>query len=409
MGARKSKKNNRLTYNQYKHNKEYFDFLRLTDKLIMVQDEIRIIRNYRSDAYNYGYNITHNDLDNLEERMEDVLEELTDQMDNQISIADFKAILRGIKHTIINQLSNENSRKWRQWEESASYKSTSQHTLSGMFEEFGFEYVNGNWLRDREDINQYHSRNNTTKKTTPKATAKALNQYTNRPTKKLKWTLKMTEDVSIFIQKMMLLYPKIEWGCAFSYVSDKEDKALTIDRIYLMPIKVGSSHVTFINESEYNIFADISELPQFVTDIMKEDRYAGMMHSHHNMGAWHSATDHGTIDTYVTDFKTILSIVWANKSNKLENDIILDYKGNRYTVNKFEFYNDQEVTLDTPSELTDRYKVMLDLVTKDYNSYDKLIKTFGKNQKFLKIRELFTEMNNDDTKQVDIQLIKDLI
>ncbi len=365
---------------------------------------------YWNEGYRTDYNASYNEkferddkLEEIEESLNDMWMEIETQFEHDLNKVDFKAVLRGIKSVIINQLSKGNSRKWKKWQEDASYQASYQGNLHDIFGDWGtrgYHDIGGKAISATRPLTQP-----TTIHTT---------QYSQRPIKKLKWELVIRPEIATFIKKMMNLNKTMEWGIAFTWTLEKEVKQLVIDRLYLMPVTTSGGHVSFINESEYLIFREMSQLGEFVTDIGK-DRFAGIMHSHHNMGSWHSSTDHGTIKTYIGDFESVLSIVWAwkGKDSPITADVILKSKDDGFTIEKFNLEQDlaidsEELTnLDNP--WVDKYNDMIVIVKRDLEKYKSLLNMFEKSKKFLKINDLYTAINNVDIKCDNIDIIKELV
>jgi len=359
------------------------------DAILTLQDEIRLIKN--TEYTHYDYYSVNLDMNEIDDKMDDVIILIEDQFDNAINKSKLKAVLNGIKAVLVNQLSKGNSRKWKKWEEETLYNSVYQPNMRTVFDEAYGKPATG--------VKKY---------------VKSSSAWTNRPKKKLKYDVVVSDEISTFIKQMMFLNKSTEWGVTFTWTLDKEKKQLIIDRIYIMPVEVGGAHVKFINESEFRIFSDISELGEFVTDIDNKTRFAGMMHSHHTMGSWHSATDHGTIDTYVNDFQSILSIVWAwnGKEGDITADIILQTKNDSYEVDNSIFgndYNSNDLDLQSiDNKYTSQYNDMLTIVKKDYASYKKFMKRFENTGKYTKIEELYHMTVDKDNVDQSIKLIKDL-
>lgn len=327
------------------------------------------------------------------------MEEITLQLDNEMTVADIKMILRGIKMTLVNQLGKDNSRMWRKWEEEASHQTTYEPNNYNIWED---------WYNERGDYEK--------KATSTPAKTTHTTQYTNRPKRFLKeWSLVLTEEVTIFINQLMATNTSMEWGVAFTWLMDKEKKQVIIDRIYLMPVVTTSGHVTFVNESEFLLFSKMTELGEFVKDIDNKTRFAGIMHSHHTMGSWHSSTDHGTIATYIRDFGTVLSIVWAQKSKGeiITADIILENTENSYAIKKIEPMIDDKMTfdeiMDVDCSLTTRYNDLHVIVNREYDRYKTFLNKFESSGKYLKIHEFYNAVYDDDNSCNNMDLIKELV
>lgn len=379
-------------------------------KLLKVDSEKKYddygINDYYDGYYNQYQQSNYQskfELDDSLEKVQTMVNELVDevniQLDNELTARDVKKVLRGVKSTIVNQLGKGNSRMWRQWEEQASYQTTYRGSLMDYFEHY----------RNERD----YTKSKTTKPTTPAKTTVST-QYNYRPKKTLKWELVIKEECGTFIKKMMALNKKSEWGVAFSWIMDKENKQIIIDRIYIMPVNQGGAHVSFVNESEYIIFQDISELGKFITDL-GEDRFAGIMHSHHGMGSWHSSTDHGTIATYINDFNSVLSLVWAWKGgdSEITVDAILKSKKDGFLLDNIVFENevssnDKDIE-NIDSELVDRYNNMVEIVQRDYPKYKVILEQFEKTKKFIPIYNLYNQLYYSDINNVTIETIKQII
>lgn len=377
-----------------------------------LQNEINLIKATKNTVYSFNYYADRYELDSqlelLDVKIQDIVNEVNIQFNNDIQTDELKTTIRGIKNVIINQLGRDNARKWKQWEENASYQSIYQENLADIFGNYhnNFYDKRGFWGYDY----------NLNKETPTKVITKAVSKYPyERPSKKLKYVVILTEEVSIFIKKMMVLYSDIEWGVAFTFTIDHDNKQIIIDKVYIMPVTQGSGHVTFVNESEYVIFSDISELGEFVTDINNETRFAGIMHSHHTMGSWHSSTDHGTIDVYINDFKAVLSIVWSHSKieDYVDNDIILQNKKDKYLINDLIFDDNIKVKSDEFKDIDNKwvnqYNDMIAIVKKDYDNYEKFLKRFDSTKKYIKINELYSVINNEDIKCDNINIMKELI
>lgn len=405
MGTWKSKKNLKSNQKKRKINKKYltnternqsFGFLRLMDMLLSLQSEITFIKNQGELNYGYGgYSyVLEERFDKIATILEDIFLEIESQLDYDVSKEEIKSVIGGIYKVIIKNLEKEDARDWKNWEKDALYQSTYQPNLNSIFD-------------------YYPQTIPTTKKEKPTTTT-YVTKYVNRPKKKLKFDLIVTEEVSLFIKQMMVLNKGVEWGVAFTWTIDKELKKIIIDRVYIMPVDTGGAHVQFINESEYRIFNNISELGEFVTDIDHETRFAGIMHSHHTMGSWHSSIDHGTIASYINDFRSVLSIVWAwgGTTKDMTADVILQNKKDAYTIDSIFFKNDlnlkDPILLKLDNKWTSQYNDMINIVEKDFDNYKKLIKRFESTGKFIKIEELYKIINKEDVNE-DIQLVKDLI
>ena len=380
------------------------------DIVLSIQETIRLLKDDKLSNFNpYGmghyhgnYNTVYNNRSEMDSNLEQIdklidhlFDEVNIQLDNEVNIDVFKQILTGIKGTIINQLGKGNSRMWRQWEENASYQSVYQGGLYDYFDTY---------RQDQNYAKSYHK---------PASIQKVVT-VNYRPTKVLKWELIIKEEVGTFIKKMMALNKSTEWGCAFSWLMNKKKKQIIIDRIYIMPVNQGGAHVTFVNESEFIIFQDVSELGQFVTDL-GDDRFAGMMHSHHNMGSWHSSTDHGTIATYINDFKSVLSLVWAwkGKGTEITCDVILKTKKDGFLMDNIVFENeisseDKDIEY-IDSKWVDQYNEMRVIVDRDYDKYKKILDLFEKSGKFISINKLYDVVHNGDRKCHTADIIKELI
>lgn len=378
------------------------------DIVLTLQEEIKLLKVEDSfhyeGGYNHGYQPTYTRRDDkvelVQEIIEDLWQEINMQMDNEVTRSDFKAILHGIKNTIINQLDKGNSRKWKKWQENALTQTQYQSNLDDYYNDFG---VKTDYMKS---INKNYE---------PNKAITSYTKYSNRPKKTLKWELIVREEIGIFIKKMMALNKNTEWGVAFTWIKDDDKKQIIIDKIYIMPVNVGGSHVDFVNESEFIIFAELSELGEFVTDIDNKTRFAGIMHSHHTMGSWHSSTDHGTIETYINDFKTVLSLVWAWKGDKdpISVDVILQDKKDSYLIKKISFdeeisSNDKDI-VHIDSKLVDQYNTMIDIVTRDYPKYKSILNKFEDTKKFLSIERLYQAVIKEDNKCNNIEIIKELI
>ncbi len=378
----------------------------LRDNIKQMQNDRRA-NNFRqsdSDVYNYGrnqsinYGITQGhqpnhyewdeQLESLQYMVVELIEDIGLQMGDDLHVSDIKSVLTGVKGMIVKLQGRDINKRWKKWEQEASYRMTYQQNLYDMWENsWGTQVI--------------------TSGVTPKALKKETKSkivyttaVTNRPKRKLKYDVIVTHEVSTFIKKLMEQNKNMEWGVAFTWVMNKDDKTFIIDRIYIMPVDVGGAHVKFVNESEFLIFSELSELGAFVKDIDNKTRFAGIMHSHNSMGSWHSSTDHGTIETYIVDFKSVLSIVWAMSINGvITADIILQSEKEGYELNNFNFVNEQELFSDEldkePSDLTDRYNSMITTVKDDYEPYKKLLKRFDDTKKYIKIEELYKSLNSE--------------
>jgi len=367
------------------------------DMLLTLESEIKFTKNQGLNhdyAYGYGY-LLEERFEKLNALMDDIFLEIQNQLDHDIDRRAIKDTLSSIYKVIVKNLISEDARDWKKWERDTLYQNVYQPNLNSLFDVY----------------DDYPQTKPTVKKET---TTTYVTKYVVRPSKKLKFDLIISEEVSIFIKQMMVLNKNVEWGVAFTWTIDKKLKQITIDKIYIMPVATGGAHVTFINESEFRIFSNISELGEFVTDIDNETRFAGIMHSHHNMGSWHSSIDHGTIDTYINDFKSVLSIVWAwgGTTKDMTADVILQNKKDKYTISNVIFEND--LNFDDPiltkldSKWTSQYNDMMNIVEKDFDNYKKLIKKFESTGKYTKIEEVYKIINKDDINE-DMKVIRDLI
>jgi len=373
-----------------------------------LQDQVRQLKNSNNGSdtglstYGYGHNYNakyemDSELDAVHDTIDDMWDELQSQMNNEVTRSDLKSVIRGIHQVLIKQLGKDNSRKWKKWEETAIHQTVYSRNLYDYFSDYQTE------------------RKGT--KTMVQAQTTYSTQHTYRPKKVLKYKLIITEEMGTFIKKMMARNDNCEWGVAFSYTIDKELKHIILDKIYVMPVEQGGAHVKFVNESEFVIFKDLSELGEFVTDINQKGRFAGMMHSHHNMGSWHSSTDHGTIATYVNDFGSVLSLVWAWKGGKtpITCDVILKSKKDGFIINQENIEFENEISSNDKdidhidSELYDKYNNMLEIVKKDHAGYKKFLKIFEKTKKFLSIEKLYNAVNVEDNKCDNITTIKTLL
>lgn len=363
------------------------------------------LRNTRVDVKSvFGEQFRINDqLDYLNQMIDDLQIEIEDQFNNEVNRNDFKIILRGIKTVIIDQLrKGRNKRAWKGWEKNALQQTTYQANWDA------FEaYYGGDW-NGRGAANyplQNYQKESYKGSNLPATTTR----YTKRPNKVLKWELVITEEVGVFIKQMMALNKNCEWGVAFTWIKNELTKQLIIDRVYIMPVDQGGAHVEFINESEYMIFADISELGEFVTDIDNKTRFAGIMHSHHNMGSWHSSIDHNTIETYINDFKQVLSIVWAwNGDDKpITADIILQNEKDSYTLDKISFENEvssnDEKVMEIDNHYSTRYISMIDTVASQLPKYKKLMKIFEGTKKFNSIQKIHEILINEENNCENIE------
>jgi len=378
------------------------------DIVIRLDEEIKLIQRKRTDVYNNSFGINE-DLTSLGDIVMDIFDEVNDQFDFLLHKADLKSTLNGLKALIVKYRDMDNKKKWNKWEKNAVNNSIYYRNLEDIW--YDDEYYNNR--------NPYMTHiKGTQPVTVTKKVTKVVARYTHRPKKTLtKWRVILTPTIATFIKKMMLLNKSIEWGVAFTWLLDEKNKLVVIDKVYIMPVVTSGGEVKFLNESEFTIFADLSELGEFVTDIDNKTRYAGIMHSHHTMGSWHSSTDHGTISQYITDFKQVLSIVWALKSDKegITGDVILENEKTKYLINNKNiiFMNtldlDDEKLKDMESDLVTRYDSMIDIVKKDYDNYKGYLSRFDDTKKYIKIKELFDFNNNEDINCISKEIIKELI
>ncbi len=405
MGLRQSKKNLKSLKKHYKQDKQYFNFLRLLDTIYSIQDQVRLIKNSKSTAngkFGYAYDQywgggsqqTTNEIDTLSNTIDELVEEVRSQFDEVLELKHVKQLLAAVTRVTIKLLSSKGNKiSWAMWLEKAMYSIINQNTLYNLFELYNYKF-------DREDMTSKPTKQYNTH--VGKVTY--VTKFIDRPTNKLKdWSLIVTKEVSIFIKKMMVLNMHCEWGTAFTWTTDHDKKTITIDKVYIMPVDVGGAHVQFVNESEYLIFKELSELGDFVKDIDYKTRFAGIMHSHHTMGSWHSSTDHGTIKSYVNDFKSVLSLVWSCKSKEsdIKCDIILENKKGKYTLDNVIFEDEIEINddklLNLDSNLVEKYVKMIDIVKADYGGYKKLLEQFDNTKKYTKIEKLYKWMNEEES------------
>lgn len=379
------------------------------DIVIRLDEELKLIQRKRSDIHNNGFGIA-DDLETLSHIIMDIFDEVNDQFDYSLNKQDLKATLNGLKHLVVKQQDMKNKKKWNKWEKEAVNGSLYYRNLEDIWYEDPFfdnnrspyvTHINGQSLSPLV-----------------KPLTRVVARYTHRPKKTLtKWRVVLTTEIAIFIKKMMALNKSVEWGVAFTWLLREKDKLIVIDKVYIMPVITSGGEVKFLNESEFTIFANISELGEFVTDIDNKTRFAGIMHSHHSMGSWHSSTDHGTIGTYINDFKQVLSIVWAyqNKKEGITGDVILENDKNKYLVkNKnIVFMNtldiDDERLTKLDSDLVTKYESMMNIVEKDYIKYKEYLSRFDDTGKYIKIKELYELNNNEEIKCISKEIIKELI
>ncbi len=419
MDTRKSKKNKlndpnnqveKLTYKKYKSNQEVFDFIRMMDIVVTMQDTLKLMTTQTVySPYIHSYDSEwnkHQDEENLEkldELINDLFDEVSTQTGNELHRNDWKAILRGVKQTIVNQLSRSDARAWKRWERNASEQMVHQSSLDDFYDNYGYgNYGYGNYKKSK-------AKAKVTKKGTYTKSV-ATTAYTNRPNKILNYNIIVREEIAQFIRLMMFANQNEEWGVAFTWTLNKKKKEIYIDKVYIMPVTTGGTHVTFINESEYIIFADISELGEFVKDVDNVTRFAGIMHSHHTMGSFHSSTDHGTIATYIADFQSVLSMVWSwnkRKESQFVCDTIMKTKTEGFLLKNIEFEFPDDKTQE--STLVTRYDDMVKIVLRDMPKWDRIMKQFEKSGKYLEMEKLYNQFENEELTNDTLTVLKQLM
>jgi hypothetical protein len=227
--------------------------------------------------------------------------------------------------------------------------------------------------------------------------------------KKIPYKVTMSFDIARFIQRMMFEY-SIEWGVVFTYTMDKENKSMHIDRLYTFPVTASGGDVTYINESVYQVFAKHSDLPRYVADIQEKGRYAGIMHSHHTMGSWHSGTDLNCIDTFVQDFKNVLSLVWSKSGDQLNVQSYMsvitqkDGKEHRFNGDLSEGYEFPEgltpENIMLPNEHYDNYKKVEKVVSEIKPEYDKVLKQFQSTKKYSAIKSFYDFYSKEENQEL---------
>jgi hypothetical protein len=97
----------------------------------------------------------------------------------------------------------------------------------------------------------------------------------------------MSDKIDFFLDE----FPNLEWsGPAWYKVKEKEGFPKTIELVYFKPIHLGTSGTTEV---------DGEDLGKILPSIYKKNKslkncYIGLIHSHHNMGAFFSTTDKKT-------------------------------------------------------------------------------------------------------------------
>lgn len=350
------------------------------------------------NTYNVKKNVNSR-IELVNEAINQVIEDIENQFSYELNMSDFKQIVAGLKNVIVNQLSKANSRKWQKWQKNVV--DNSLYNSDQYYDDWEL-HLNAMFPDRQKAI----------------TTGKVVYQSTYRappPLRTLDWDLVITEEVSTFIKKLMFENKHIEWGAAFSWTKDSESKQVIIDKIYIMPVETSGGHVQFINESQYVIFADLSELGEFVSDVMlNEDRYAGMMHSHHSMSAYHSGTDHNNIDSYMNDFGHILSIVWAfNDVSGLRADIIHKSEDSHFKMENQRIVFNQELEVNDMNEIqndqVDQYNKMVTIVSKDLPKYKKMLEAFTDSNQFLSIQKLFKAYTDEENSCENISILQKIL
>lgn len=347
----------------------------------------------------------------MTESIDNMIFELITEIDYELDDTSFDNIvsfIEEIKDILREKI--EYDKEWNNWERT-------------LFNEIVYhdDNYNNQYYRDYHNYG-YHSYYGDYYKAKPQQTKTVQQNKKNkvvkyRPNKQLtEWKIFIKSEISDFIQKMMVENKEDEWGITFTWYADRENKLVVIDKLYVMPIQVGISHVEFVNESEYVIFQDISELPEYVKDIKtNNNRHAGIMHSHHTMGSWHSSIDYGTINRYITDFNSVLSIVWGwdTKSDYITADILLYVKNDKYLIEDFILENnydmDKKVINKLTNSLIDKYNHMIKIVKENIGKYNKILELFKKTNKYQKISELYEIYNNGNNNCENIKLLKEII
>lgn len=241
----------------------------------------------------------------------------------------------------------------------------------------------------------------------------------------------MEKPIGDFIRKMMELKPRIEWGCVFTFIVDNENGIAHIDELYMLPVTTSAGDVHYINESTYGIYDSVSELSKFASTVYKtqnsvgkERKYAGIIHSHHNMSAYHSGTDTNNIRTWLNDFGAVMSIVVAKK---IGSDIITrqTYIANTESHENNTWYEAKpEKTFIPPKQeekenvYLQKYLEMEKMVLNYQDMFERYLEKFRKEKtfKYSKAQELFLQLideyeysDNDDMKEIIIETASKLL
>ena len=131
-------------------------------------------------------------------------------------------------------------------------------------------------------------------------------------------------------------YPGLEWGGFLFYTTNEAEdiKDLVITLVDFYPLDLGQS-----------AFTSYTQTPEFAGFIADNPEYMsynmGIIHSHHNMGAFHSGTDIATLKEQVEHFRNFLSVVvdtrltWDVRLAKYETLEYIQTNRNTYNYSNF--------------------------------------------------------------------------
>lgn len=143
-------------------------------------------------------------------------------------------------------------------------------------------------------------------------------------------------DIQRKVNYLHSKYPGLEWGGFLFYTTNQAEniKDLIITLVDFYPLDLG--HSAFTSYTQTPAFAGfIADNPEYMSYNM------GIIHSHHNMGAFHSGTDISTLREQVEHFRNFLSVVvdtrrtWDVRLAKYETLEYVQTNRNTYDYSNF--------------------------------------------------------------------------